>query len=315
MRGFLYASGLLAGGIVLAFILALATAKEPVDHLPPQLLEGAELTGEEAKQAYDTWLGALPLEPAVPLRMKLELTGQDETAGAASGTSAEFSLTLALEDARRGRAEAHFRTQEPGQPVIQGTGVLLADGTTMWLWGSVEGMAGESKRQGAFSVKQSLVEDAWSSLRARFPELVRLAGLDDWSQMITAPSSVLLLLHPAWLSRSLSALPCLGLRLEGSALVGRFRFGTDAASPELLATLDANTGIPTQLEVSGPIGGGSQRGTLRVRVTDLGSDSPAEPLRPPEGLQVTDVSPMAQMAMAALNAALTATGGASNTEF
>ncbi len=314
MRGFLVVSGLMAGGIALAFILALLTAKDPVDRLPPALIEGAELSGAEAQEALTSWLQGLPTEPATPLRLKLLLTGAGESSDNSAAGTFEFGMDLALADAQRGRAELHASLQQPGQPPMRGEGVMLADGKTMWLWGQLDGFEGEGRREGAFSVKQSIVEEAWATLRARFPELLRMAQIQGLGTPPTAPNSVLMLLHPAWMSRSLAVWPCTSLRLEGESLHARFQPGAEFAGMELLAIFDVNTGLVRQIDAAA---GASIAGTpgLRVLVTPLDAKLPDGHLLPPTDLKVLDVSPMAPMVLQLLDAALGFAGGASDTEF
>lgn len=315
MRGFLYVSGLLAGGIVLAFVIALLGAEEPIDRLPPQLIEGAELTGAEAQQAYAGWLSALPREPATPLRLLVELKGSGAAPGNPAAAGFELSLDLALQDARRGRTGIKLSIQEPGKPVMRAEGVLLADGETMWLWGETEGMDIGNLRKGAVSVKQSLVEEAWASLRPRFPELLRLAGVAGMSQTITPPNSLLMLIHPLWMSGSLASWNCSSLRLEGEVLRGSFQPGGELAGLDLRASFNVNSGLAREITATGPLTGAGDEGSLSVAVTPLDSDIPAALLAPPKDLNATDVSPMAQMGIAAMNAALAALGGESDTEF
>jgi hypothetical protein len=313
VRGFLTVAGLLTGGIVLAFAIALATAKDPVDRLPPQLVAGAELTGAPAQEAFETWLGALPLDPALPLHIKLELADLSELSdNSAPAGHYEMSMDLAMADLSRGRAEVSLKIQEPGRPLVQGQGVLLADGKTMWLWGAMDEFAGQSKREGAFSVKQSLVEDAWVGLRARLPDLLRMAEIEGVSNQIAPPSSVLLLLHPAWMTRSLASWPCTSLKLDDAGLHARFQFNEGDAALDLLATFDVNSGQLTQVDAAG-LSGAARR--LRITVTTLDASLPDSHFTAPADLKATDVSPMAQMALGMLNGALSAMGGASNTEF
>lgn len=314
MRGFLVVSGLMAGGIALAFILALLTAKDPVDRLPPALIEGAELGGAEAQEALSSWLRGLPTEPATPLRLKLLLTGTGESSDNSAAATFEFGMDLALADAQRGRAELHVSLLQPGRPPMRGEGVMLADGKTMWLWGRMEGFEGEGAREGAFSVQQSIVEQAWTTLRARFPELLRMAQIQGLGTPPIPPSSVLMLLHPAWMSRSLAVWPCSSLRLEGDSLHARFQPGAEFAGMELLAIFDVNTGLVRQIDAAA---GASIAGApgLSVQVTPLDAKLPDGHLLPPTDLKALDVSPMAPMVLQLLDAALGFAGGASDTEF
>lgn len=313
MRGFLLVSGLMAGGIALAFIFALLTEKDPVERLPPAMIEGAELSGAAAQDAFTSWLGGLPTEPATPLRLRLELTGSGDSSDKSAAEGFEYSLDLALADGQRGRAELKMGSLGSGR-AMRGEGVLLADGSTMWLWGKLEGFEGEGPREGAFSVKQSVVEEAWASLRARFPELLRMARMQDLGTPPTPPSSVLMLLHPAWMSRSLAVWPCTSLRLEGDGLRAIFVPGAEFAGLELVAVFDVSTGLVRQIEASGgaEIAGGPG---LRVQVTPLDSKLPEGIFLPPADLKATDVSPLAPMALGMLDAALSMLGTASVTEF
>jgi len=314
MRGFLMVSGLLAGGIAVAFILALLTAKDPVERLPPALIQGAELRDAEAQEAFNSWMSGLPAEPATPLRLKLQLTGTGKSSDNSAAGSFEFSMDLALADAQRGRAELDVSLLQPGQPPIRGEGVMLADGNTMWLWGRLDGMDVEGQREGAYSVKQSIVEEAWATLRARFPELLRMAKLQGMGVPPTPPSSVLMLLHPAWMSRGLAVWPCSSLRLEGESLHARFRPGAEFAGVELLAIFDVNTGLVRQIEAAAGAAVAGAPG-LRVQVTPLDAKLPDGLLLLPADLKALDVSLMAPMVLQLLDAGLGFAGAASDTEF
>lgn len=316
MRGFLWVCGGFGAAIVLAFAFAmLRGAPDPRVVLPPAVTAGAELSDAAADDAFRAWSAALPPAP-LPLTTRYELRIELRD-GESPPARSEWNLRLVNGHLGSLRLDVHGRStadELPLRTVVDGAIVL--EGDTFWAWGRlpINEEFERFARDKVVRLPQELLTAFFSEGLLWFDRLgvPPPAGTD-----ASAPPNFVEWLHPARIATQLArgatvtALSLHGDTLQVTAtgastvLALIVRMSGDApelaqaASTPLEFTFDADTGELRTLAMTLP----DERGSFRIVAVDRAEEAEPADFRYPEGLQVFDLAPLAQMGLGMLRKA------------
>ena len=310
MRGFLWVCGGCGAAVVLAFAFAmLRGAPAARVLLPPEVTAGAALSDAAADEAFRAWSAALPPAP-LPLTTRYELRIELQD-GAAAATRSEWDLRLVNGHLGSLRLDLHGRsTDGESTPRTIVDGAIVIEGDAFWAWGSLP-IREEFERHARGKVVRLPTE----LLSAFFTEgLLWFEGLGlslPPGAGVSAQPNVAEWLHPARLAGVLArGATAMALWLDedtlhvtatgaASVLALLSRMGGDepefaeAAGAPLELAFDAVTGELRAVAMTLP----EDRGFFRIVAVDRDEEAAPADFRYPEGLQVLDLAPLAQLGL------------------
>lgn len=320
MRAFLLLSGVLGGGVALAFAVAVWRSSEApatTAALPAAVVAGAEVAEADAESAFRAWVAALPPAP-VPLTMRYELRAE---AADSEGAERRMELDVGMVLGNLGslRLDLVARVGEgDAAPATLLDGALVLDGGSFWAWGALPTRPELRKWTEGRVVR--LPEEMLSMLFLEGARMVEALGGGGWFGAAAGEElRIADRLHPSRLAQLLiGRAPVASLRLDDDLLRVEFRGGemaflgliTRGVAPDdarLLSEATANLAFDAAtgelLEGLIAWSGAQGSGSITMRSIAREAAAPASAFRYPEGATVFDLAPLAQLGLGAMRRA------------